>query len=151
MTNIKERILQICEYKKVSKETFLSKIGSSYANFKGKAKKTSLNSDVVANILTIYSDINPEWLLTGKGEMLRLERQNFDLSGNYFASNVNSSGNNTVQSTISQESLIEITKSWQDIIKAQQGHFETQQEITKSQQDVIKIQQEQIGKLIENK
>ena len=35
--------------------------------FKGIAKMTPLNSDAIANILSIYQDVNPEWLLTGKG------------------------------------------------------------------------------------
>ncbi len=42
-----------------------------YGNFKGKSKKTPLNSNAIADILTIYPDVNPEWLLTGNGEMLK--------------------------------------------------------------------------------
>ncbi|SFB81164.1 hypothetical protein SAMN05421780_101584 [Flexibacter flexilis DSM 6793] len=69
-TNIKERVLLIAENKGVSKEIFFANIGMTYGSFKGEAKKTPLNSDAIANILTIYSDISATWLLTGKGSML---------------------------------------------------------------------------------
>lgn len=69
MTNIKERVLLIANNQEVSKEEFFENLGLKYGNFKGKAKDTSLSSDAVANILTMYPDINPVWLLTGEGEM----------------------------------------------------------------------------------
>ncbi len=71
MTNIKERVLQIAKYKGISYEVFSQKIGMTYSSFKGEAKKTPLNSDAIANILTIIPNISPEWLITGKGDMLR--------------------------------------------------------------------------------
>lgn len=74
-SNIKERILYIIEYHNDTKEDFFKKIGMTYGNFKGSAKKTPINSDALVNILSIYKDINPEWLLTGKGEMLKEREQ----------------------------------------------------------------------------
>ncbi len=71
MKTIKERVLQIAEYKGFSKEKFFKIIGMTYGNFKGSAKKTPLNSDAVAKILTNFPEINPLWLLTGEGEMLK--------------------------------------------------------------------------------
>jgi len=68
---IKERILQILEYKHLVKEIFFSKIGMTSANFRGNAKKSPLNSNAIENILSEFPEINPEWLLTGKGEMLK--------------------------------------------------------------------------------
>lgn len=70
-TNIKERVLHIAEIKGVKKEVFFSELGLTYGNFKGKSKKTPLNSNAIADILTKYSDVRCEWLLTGKGAMLR--------------------------------------------------------------------------------
>lgn len=70
-TNIKERVLQIAEFKGVAKEKFFEKINMTYGNFKGKSKSTPLNSNAIEDILTIYPDINSDWLLTGKGEMLK--------------------------------------------------------------------------------
>jgi predicted RNase H-like nuclease (RuvC/YqgF family) len=70
---IKDRIIQIIEYKKISKEIFFTKIGMTSANFRGKAKETPINSTAIENILSEIPDVNPEWLLTGKGKMLRGE------------------------------------------------------------------------------
>ncbi|MEN2402993.1 S24 family peptidase [Flavobacterium sp. MC2016-06] len=70
-TNIKERILQITDYKRISKERFFESIGMTYGNFKGKSKLTPINSSALVDILTICPEINIEWLLTGNGEMLK--------------------------------------------------------------------------------
>jgi len=70
-SNIKERILYLVEFYKDTRESFFEKIGMTYGNFKGEAKKTPINSNALVNILSIYSEVNPEWLLTGDGPMLR--------------------------------------------------------------------------------
>jgi hypothetical protein len=70
LSNIKERILNLVKTKGISYETFFPQIGMTYASFKGNAKKTPLNSDAIENILTMFPDVNPTWLLTGEGEMI---------------------------------------------------------------------------------
>jgi len=72
-TNIKERVLQIAEAKGIGKTTFFESIGMSYGSFKGNAKERPLNSNAVENILTIYPDVNPSWLIQGKGTMFSTE------------------------------------------------------------------------------
>ncbi len=73
LTSIKERVLQIPEYKGIAKEDFFNSIDMTYGNFKGANKKRPLNSDALENILTKYPDVNSNWLLTGKGSMLKEE------------------------------------------------------------------------------
>lgn len=70
-SNIKERVLQIAEYKGVAKEKFFEQLGVTYGNFKGEAKKKALSSDTLATIVSIYPDINTDWLLMGLGSMLK--------------------------------------------------------------------------------
>lgn len=70
---IKERVIQVIEYKKIAKEDFYTKIGMTSASFRGNARKTPLNSNAIENILSEIPDVNPTWLLTGKGEMLLKE------------------------------------------------------------------------------
>ena len=70
-TNIKERVLYFTDYKGFAKEKFFEELGVTYGNFKGKAKEKALSSDVLAKIVSKYSELNPEWLLTGEGEMLK--------------------------------------------------------------------------------
>jgi transcriptional regulator len=72
-SNIKERVLYISENKGITREKFFDDLGITYGNFKGKAKEKALSSDVLAKIITKYPDINPEWLLTGNGDMLKSE------------------------------------------------------------------------------
>ncbi|WP_449398505.1 hypothetical protein [Chryseobacterium wanjuense] len=71
MPNIKDRILYFAENKEVSKQEFFRKTSLKYSNFTGKSKESDLNSKSVAEILLIYPEINPQWLLTGEGEMIK--------------------------------------------------------------------------------
>ncbi|MDV3559817.1 hypothetical protein CMU69_09720 [Elizabethkingia anophelis] len=70
-TMIKDRIIQVIEYKGIAKENFYKKIGMTSASFRGKAKETPINSTAIENILSEIKDLSPEWLLTGHGEMLK--------------------------------------------------------------------------------
>lgn len=72
-TNIKERILYLAEKKELTKQNFFKKSSLKYSNFTGKSKMSDLSSGSLAEILLIYPDVNPEWLLTGKGSMLKTE------------------------------------------------------------------------------
>jgi hypothetical protein len=68
---IKDRVIQLIEFKNISKEKFFAKIGTTSANFRGEARKTPLNSTTIENIFSEIPDVNIEWLLTGNGEMLK--------------------------------------------------------------------------------
>lgn len=74
MTCIKERIIEIAKNKGVGVEEFAGKIGMAYSSFKGNAKYTPINSDAIASILTLYADVNAEWLITGEGEMTGINK-----------------------------------------------------------------------------
>lgn len=71
LLNIKDRILYFAENKEVSKQEFFRKTGLKYSNFTGKSKESDLNSKSVAEILLIYPEINPLWLISGNGDMLK--------------------------------------------------------------------------------
>lgn len=70
MSKIKERILQFASNEGVSYTVFAQKIGMSYSSFTGDAKKRPINSDAISKILSIYSKLNPMWLILGKGNMI---------------------------------------------------------------------------------
>lgn len=71
---IKDRIVQALEIKGIAKEIFYVKIGVTSANFRGNARKTPLNSNAIENILSEIPDLSPDWLISGKGPMLRVSQ-----------------------------------------------------------------------------
>lgn len=75
---IKERIVQLIETKRVPKEKFFSDMGVTSANFRGKARSTPVNSDVIANIFAAFPDVNLEWLIAGKGQMFKPETEQIE-------------------------------------------------------------------------
>lgn len=70
---IKGRVLKYVENKGFEKKSFFEKLGVASSNFRGNALFSEISSDVIAKILTADKQANPEWLLTGKGEMLKSE------------------------------------------------------------------------------
>lgn len=75
-TSIKDRIVQIADYKNIKKDVFFEELGQSYSNYRGKSTKSAPSAEVIAEISTKYPDVNLIWLLTGKGSMIREEIEN---------------------------------------------------------------------------
>ena len=65
-SNIRERILQVIEYKGINKRKFYAETGVSNGVLD---KKGTYSLDTIEKIISTYSDINLEWLLTGNGFM----------------------------------------------------------------------------------
>ena len=63
-----ERLLQFVEYKGISKYEFHKKNGLSNGFLD---KSRAIGTDKCARILENYPEINPEWLITGEGKMIR--------------------------------------------------------------------------------
>jgi hypothetical protein len=91
---IKDRIIQVIELKGIIKENFFPKIGMTSANFRGNAKNTPLNSNAIENILSELPDVNPEWLITGRGEMLK-KQENDLVNQSIIGDNNVQAGNNS--------------------------------------------------------
>jgi hypothetical protein len=73
---IKERVVKFVDNQGLSKEVFFKEVGISASNFKGSGAKSELGGDKIVNILTTFPDLNPTWLLMGKGSMLVDEKDN---------------------------------------------------------------------------
>ncbi|ALU74316.1 hypothetical protein AUW17_03105 [Tenacibaculum dicentrarchi] len=69
-TNIKERILQLANYKGVSYQKFFEELELNYSNFKGKQKLSGINSNSIERIISKYPELNLRWLITNEGEMV---------------------------------------------------------------------------------
>lgn len=65
---IRERIIQYIESKEISKYQFYKITGFSNGFLD---KEGSIGSDKCEQIIYSFPELNPEWLITGKGEMLR--------------------------------------------------------------------------------
>ncbi len=75
-TNIYERIKQLIDYKGVTINKFSTLIGTSNSYWNKILKgNTNIGVDKIEKILRTFDDINPEWLITGKGEMLRKDEK----------------------------------------------------------------------------
>lgn len=69
LSQTKMRVLKYLETNGITRESFYRETGISASNFKGSGLKSELGGDKIAKILTCYPDLNPEWLLTGRGTM----------------------------------------------------------------------------------
>lgn len=69
-----KRLKEFIDANGLSIAAFEKSIGMSNASF-GKSLKNNgaIGSDKLENILAVYPDINPDWLLTGRGSMLKSE------------------------------------------------------------------------------
>ena len=92
---IKERILQFIEIKRITKEYFCKRTGISYANLRGKSLFSEIGGSQIAEILSNFGEISPEWLLTGKGDMLKFGYKNDEIK----VSDVVSEPNNEYKQT----------------------------------------------------
>ena len=72
IATIHDRIALLVKEKAGNKNTvFAQTLGVSEANIRGYVKGVVPKADVLAKIVRTYDDINPAWLLTGEGEMLK--------------------------------------------------------------------------------
>lgn len=71
---ILDRIKLYIDTKGISIAAFEKSVGMSNASFSKSLKNNgAIGTDKLENILSVYSDISPEWLLTGQGDMIKEE------------------------------------------------------------------------------
>lgn len=69
---MEERIRQLIEYYGLNTRKFEEKISASNGQiYKYLSRGGGLNSETLAKILESFQQISPDWLILGKGEMLR--------------------------------------------------------------------------------
>jgi repressor LexA len=69
----KQRILQFIDYQGVSKQYFFERTGLKRGLLDADKLDSSISDIYLAKILARYPEINPEWLLTGNGQMVLSE------------------------------------------------------------------------------
>ena len=79
MKNTIQRIKQYIDFKGLTVSSFEKSTGMSNGSFSSQLKNNkTIGVDKLENILRTYPELNPEWLLTGKGSMLltSIEKEN---------------------------------------------------------------------------
>jgi len=107
---IKQRILQYIEYKKISKEFFCQKTGISTGNLKGKSLLSEIGGTQIVEILSIFEEISPEWLLTGNGTMIK----NITKTSNTELANQENGIDNSLANIQSEKTLLKLVQIFQE-------------------------------------
>ena len=75
-----ERIKKYIDYKGINISKFEKSIGMSNATFsKSLRNNGAIGTDKLEKILKIYEDLNPEWVVTGKGSMIKESDHKIDI------------------------------------------------------------------------
>jgi repressor LexA len=77
--SVVQRIKQYIDFKDITNQKFETEIGYSNGGFGSQLRgNKTIGSDKLENILKTYPDLNPNWLLTGTGPMLKKEEKEID-------------------------------------------------------------------------
>jgi len=118
--NTIKRIKQYIDFKGIKISAFEKEIGMSNGSFASQLKNNkTIGVDKLENILKKYPELSPEWLLTGKGDMVTMNSLN-EASVNY---------NNTVKENsndLNYKELAEARKETIDSLKKIIAYLETQ-------------------------
>ena len=120
-SNIKQNILQFIERQNISKYKLYEKTGISNGTL---SQKGGMSESNIMKFLSVYREVSAEWLLTGKGEMLKSSVQNI----------VQNSGKNSINNISGN---------------IEQQNYNELMEIIREKDRQIAKKDEQINKLIE--
>ena len=82
--NTLKRIKQYIDYKGITNQNFEKLIGFSNGAFASQLKNNrTIGVDKLENILIAFPELNPEWLLTGNGEMIKTKSKKNVIEKNY--------------------------------------------------------------------
>lgn len=96
---VKERLIKYIKYNNLSQSKFEKAVGLSNGYVNNISK--GIGADKLQSILCVYPSLNPTWLLTGEGEMLKEDNINnevipFDMSIEKGETIVNKNGNKVI-------------------------------------------------------
>ena len=135
-TTINERIAQIVTQLGNGKNTVIASfIGVSEGNIRGYVKGVMPKQDVLEKIVTKL-DINPEWLLTGRGEMLKSQSGMGESASNVIQGNHNSNNVQHIAEGDRREvdHLKEIIRMKDALLKCKESENELLREIIKKKE-----------------
>lgn len=102
-----QRIKQFTDFKGITNQAFEKSVGFSNGAFASQLKNNrTIGIDKLENILRAYPDVNPSWLLTGEGEMLKKRESSGKTSSNVADETRYSNNNDILLAT--QQKLIDL-------------------------------------------
>lgn len=147
--SIIERIKILIDTKSRSSRAFANNIGFSYSTLNNYllGKRTTIDSDLLYKIISTYSDINSEWLLTGKGEMLKNISENSEnLLKQTIAQDRNNSVDELITNMIKKTVMNEIPAIIKAVGEAMRGQLAEQnsglEKYLESQKEASRLQME---------
>ena len=142
---IVDRIKKIIEYKKISTRKFCIEIGVANGFFD---KVKDVGSEKVLKILKTYPEINPEWLLSGDGDMLKHEVSQTHAEFEYIQESVNELPIKKLIDylIIKDTSNIEFIRKNQEQFDINQEQLGINQKCLISSMDLLKITHQQVSK-----
>ena len=117
ISEIKGRFLQFLESQNISVYKFSTKSGISKSQFSGKSLESELGGSQISEILTQYPDLNSDWLLLGRGGMLRSATQSVGNISHSTAVGVNVNGNDINISNNTQQLVDTIARQAETIAR----------------------------------
>ena len=117
MAKIKDRTLEYLKVSGITKQEFCEKTGISYSNMVGKSLQSELGGDQIYEILQKFPDLNSDWLLLGRGEMLRSATQSVGNIAHSTAVGVNVNGNDINISNNTQQLVDTIARQAETIAR----------------------------------
>lgn len=105
--------MQFAESQKIPKVKFFEQNQLAASNFSGKGAESALSTDKIVQILTCFPELNSDWLLLGRGEMLRPATQSVGNISHSTAVGVNVNGNDI---NISYDPLLPTVESLSDSV-----------------------------------
>jgi hypothetical protein len=122
MGTAREQLIKFLEYLHIGQNAFEKKVG--IANGYISHNKGSIGSDIISKIMEGYPELNAEWLITGKGKMLKssLQLQEFTVEHNRGIVGIHGNGHQITNNDIA--SLIELQKGYQNLINKSQEQID---------------------------
>ncbi|MDR2407581.1 MAG: hypothetical protein LBE13_05670 [Bacteroidales bacterium] len=134
------RIYVYIEFKGIKPTRFEKDLGISNGYLGTQLKRNAdLGETILNKIIDYCLDLSPEWLLTGKGEMLKNPEEN---------GNQSIVGNNNIQGNITGDNKIRQIYKSGDSLEAMRALLQEKDERIKEKDNQIKEKDNQINKLL---
>jgi hypothetical protein len=131
--NLKNRLIEVAGYKHISLRKLEEFFELKRGNISNMSAGGAVGSDKLAKIIDKMPELSIDWLLTGKGKMLRNNQEIVDISNSTIVgANVNGIGISINDFT----EMINLQKGYQDLLKKKDEHISKSQE---QMDELIKI------------